>query len=47
LTEKDMEGHNMEGAKYVCSPPPRDVSRVGSQIAMSASEPIAIVPFRG
>jgi dihydropyrimidinase len=30
LTEKDMEGLNMEGAKYVCSPPPRDVP---SQIA--------------
>ncbi len=26
LTEKDMDGLNMEGAKYVCSPPPRDVS---------------------
>src|SRR5712671_5373600 len=24
LTAKDMEGLNMEGAKYVCSPPPRD-----------------------
>src|ERR1044072_9625141 len=24
LTEKDMEGLNMEGARYVCSPPPRD-----------------------
>ena len=24
LTEKDFEGLNMEGAKYVCSPPPRD-----------------------
>lgn len=24
LTEKDMEGLNMEGTKYVCSPPPRD-----------------------
>src|SRR5215470_3408470 len=24
LTENDMEGLNMEGAKYVCSPPPRD-----------------------
>jgi dihydropyrimidinase len=24
LTEKDMQGLNMEGAKYVCSPPPRD-----------------------
>src|SRR3954468_18446106 len=24
LTEKDMEGLNMEGAAYVCSPPPRD-----------------------
>ncbi|MGA7971607.1 MAG: dihydropyrimidinase [Pseudolabrys sp.] len=24
LTEKDLEGLNMEGAKYVCSPPPRD-----------------------
>ena len=24
LTEADMEGLNMEGAKYVCSPPPRD-----------------------
>jgi dihydropyrimidinase len=23
LTEKDLEGLNMEGAKYVCSPPPR------------------------
>src|SRR4029453_14383644 len=30
LTEKDMEGLNMEGTKYVCSPPPRDVP---SQIA--------------
>src|SRR6266700_6143047 len=30
LTEKDMEGLNMEGAKYVCSPPPRDIP---SQIA--------------
>jgi dihydropyrimidinase len=24
LTETDLEGLNMEGAKYVCSPPPRD-----------------------
>lgn len=24
LTEKDLEGLNMEGAMYVCSPPPRD-----------------------
>jgi dihydropyrimidinase len=24
LTGKDLEGLNMEGAKYVCSPPPRD-----------------------
>ncbi|MGJ5068862.1 dihydropyrimidinase [Bradyrhizobium sp. SZCCHNRI1009] len=24
LTEEDMQGLNMEGAKYVCSPPPRD-----------------------
>jgi dihydropyrimidinase len=24
LTEEDMAGLNMEGAKYVCSPPPRD-----------------------
>ncbi len=24
LTAKDMEGLNMEGTKYVCSPPPRD-----------------------
>ena len=24
LTEADMDGLNMEGAKYVCSPPPRD-----------------------
>ncbi len=24
LTEEDLEGLNMEGAKYVCSPPPRD-----------------------
>ncbi len=24
LTEKDMDGLNMEGTKYVCSPPPRD-----------------------
>ncbi len=30
LTEKDMDGLNMEGAKYVCSPPPRDVA---SQLA--------------
>jgi dihydropyrimidinase len=30
LTEKDLDGLNMEGAKYVCSPPPRDVE---SQIA--------------
>lgn len=25
LTEQDLEGLNMEGAKYVCSPPPRDL----------------------
>jgi dihydropyrimidinase len=30
LTEKDLDGLNMEGAKYVCSPPPRDAE---SQIA--------------
>ena len=30
LTEKDMDGLNMEGAKYVCSPPPRDTA---SQVA--------------
>lgn len=24
LTEKDLDGLNMDGAKYVCSPPPRD-----------------------
>lgn len=30
LTEKDLDGLNMEGAKYVCSPPPRDDA---SQIA--------------
>ncbi len=30
LTEKDLDGLNMEGAKYVCSPPPRDNA---SQIA--------------
>jgi dihydropyrimidinase len=26
LTEKDLEGLNMEGTKYVCSPPPRDLA---------------------
>ncbi|MGD9767305.1 MAG: dihydropyrimidinase [Pseudolabrys sp.] len=26
LTEKDLEGLNMEGTKYVCSPPPRDIA---------------------
>src|SRR5215207_3944564 len=26
LTAKDLEGLNMEGAKYVCSPPPRDTA---------------------
>ena len=26
LTEKDLHGLNMEGAKYVCSPPPRDAA---------------------
>ncbi|MFG1465012.1 dihydropyrimidinase [Xanthobacter sp. DSM 24535] len=30
LTADDLDGLNMEGAKYVCSPPPRDVE---SQIA--------------
>ncbi|SDR58869.1 dihydropyrimidinase [Rhizobiales bacterium GAS113] len=30
LTERDMDGLNMEGAKYVCSPPPRDAA---SQVA--------------
>ncbi len=30
LTGKNLEGLNMEGAKYVCSPPPRDVA---SQVA--------------
>ncbi|MGH6814672.1 MAG: dihydropyrimidinase [Hyphomicrobiaceae bacterium] len=26
LTENDLEGLNMEGARYVCSPPPRDAA---------------------
>jgi dihydropyrimidinase len=26
LTAKDLEGLNMEGTKYVCSPPPRDAA---------------------
>ena len=26
LTESDLDGLNMEGAKYVCSPPPRDAA---------------------
>jgi dihydropyrimidinase len=26
LTAKDLDGLNMEGAKYVCSPPPRDAA---------------------
>lgn len=26
LTEHDLDGLNMEGAKYVCSPPPRDAA---------------------
>ena len=26
LTEKDLDGLNMTGAKYVCSPPPRDTA---------------------
>jgi dihydropyrimidinase len=26
LTEEDLEGLNMEGTKYVCSPPPRDAA---------------------
>jgi dihydropyrimidinase len=26
LTEKDLDNLNMEGAKYVCSPPPRDAA---------------------
>jgi dihydropyrimidinase len=26
LTEDDLQGLNMEGAKYVCSPPPRDTA---------------------
>jgi dihydropyrimidinase len=30
LTEKDLDGLGMEGAKYVCSPPPRDEA---SQVA--------------
>jgi len=30
LTEKDLDGLNMEGTKYVCSPPPRDAA---SQLA--------------
>lgn len=30
LTAEDLEGLNMEGAKYVCSPPPRDAA---SQVA--------------
>jgi len=30
LTERDLEGLNMEGSKYVCSPPPRDEA---SQVA--------------
>lgn len=30
LTERDLDGLYMEGAKYVCSPPPRDAA---SQLA--------------
>lgn len=30
LTEKDLDGLNMEGAKYVCSPPPRDEESQGA-----------------
>ena len=30
LTEEDMQGLNMEGAKYVCSPPPRDKASQGA-----------------
>ena len=37
LTEKDMEGLNMEGTKYVCSPPPRDVPESGRVLGRTAA----------
>jgi dihydropyrimidinase len=36
LTEQDLEGLNMEGARYVCSPPPRD--RASQQACWSGLE---------
>ena len=38
LTEKDLDGLNMEGAKYVCSPPPRDEA-IAAGRAGAASRP--------
>ena len=44
LTAKDLEGLNMEGAKYVCSPPPRDeASQVGVLGGLAAGRVLAVL----
>jgi dihydropyrimidinase len=44
LTEKDLEGLNMEGAKYVCSPPPRDeASQAGVLGGPAAGRVLAVL----
>jgi len=46
LTEKDMDGLNMEGAKYVCSPPPRDKSEPGRVLGRHAARHLHLVLLR-
>ena len=44
LTAKDLEGLNMEGAKYVCSPPPRDeASQAGVLGGHAAGRVLAVL----
>ena len=46
LTEKDLEGLNMEGAKYVCSPPPRDAKQPEGMLGRLAAGRILAVLLR-
>ena len=46
LTEKDMDGLNMEGTKYVCSPPPRDDREPASMLGWLAAARVLAVLVR-
>ncbi len=46
LTEADLDGLNMEGAKYVCSPPPRDKASQGRVLGRFAAGHLLAVFLR-